>query len=93
MNAPRSALERLRDIVNLLLSMGYFSIKYKNGHIIMAPKPDKDKRQVLNFRPITLLEVPAKILERIVNDRFYKYLEDHNILNTNQFGFRRNLGT
>ena len=59
----------------------------------MAPKPDKDKRQVLNFRPIMLLEVPAKILERIVNDRFYKYLEDNNILNTNQFGFRRNLGT
>ena len=48
---------------------------------------------MLNFRPITLLEVPAKILERTVNDRFYKYLEKNNILNTNQFGFRRNLGT
>ena len=93
MNVPRSALERLKDTVNLLLSMGYFSIKYKNGHMIMAPKPDKDKRKVLNYRPITLLKVPAKILERIINDRLYKYLEDNNILNANQFGFRRNLGT
>ena len=92
-NAPRSALERLKEIVNLLLSMGYFSIEYKNGHMVMAPKPDKDKRKVLNYRPITLLEVPAKILERIINDRFYEYLEENNILNANQFGFRRNLGT
>ena len=43
MNAPRSALGKLKDIVNLLLSMGYLSIKYKIGHMIMAPKPDKDK--------------------------------------------------
>ena len=47
MNVPRSALERLRDIVNLLLSMGYFSIEYKNGHMIMAPKPDKDSNVML----------------------------------------------
>ena len=52
-NAPRSALERLKEIVNLLLSMGYFSIEYKNGHMVMAPKPDKDKRKVLNYRPIS----------------------------------------
>ena len=59
----------------------------------MAPKPDKDRRIVLNYRPITLLEVPAKILERVINDRLYKYMEDNNIFHINQFGFRRNLGT
>ena len=93
LNVPRSALERLLNIINILLSMGYFSIYFKNGHMIMAPKPDKDRRIVLNYRPITLLEVPAKILERVINDRLYKYMEDNNIFHINQFGFRRNLGT
>ena len=75
LNAPRSALEQPLNVINILLSMGYFSIYFKNGHMIMAPKPDKDKRIVLNYRPITLLEGPAKILERVINDRLYKYME------------------
>ena len=36
LNLPRSALERLNKIINLLLSMGYFSVGFKNGHMIMT---------------------------------------------------------
>ena len=28
----------------------------------MTPKSDKDPRNVINYRPITLLEIPAKNL-------------------------------
>nr|XP_027225444.1 uncharacterized protein LOC113817596 [Penaeus vannamei] len=45
-----------------------------------------------NFRPISLLEIPRKVLERIVNSRLMTFLEN-NILNTNQYGFRRGKGT
>ena len=90
---PRMALQRLNNIINLLLSMGYFSTILKNGHMIMTPKSDKDPRNVINYRPITLLEIPAKILEKTVNERFYTFLEDNNLLHKNQFGFRKKYGT
>ena len=90
---PRVALERLNDIINILLSMGYFSVFFKNGLMVFTPKGDKDGRDVLNYRPITLLEVPGKVLEKTINDRFAEYLEDNNSFNENQYGFRRGLGT
>ena len=90
---PRIAIERLRDLVNLLLSMGYFTIIYKNGIMVMTPKTDKDNRDPLSYRPITLLETPGKLLERVINDRLYIYLETNNLMNKNQYGFRRGLGT
>ena len=58
---PHNALQRLNDIINLLLSMGYFSIIFKNGHMVLTPKGDKDNCDPINYRPITILEVPAKI--------------------------------
>ena len=89
----RIAIERLRDLVNLLLSMGYFTIIYKNGIMVITPKTDKDNRHPLSYRPITLLEIPGKLLERVINDRLYNYLETNNLMNKNQYGFRRGLGT
>ena len=73
--------------------MGYFTIIYKNGIMVMTPKTDKDNRHPLSYRPITLLEIPGKLLERVINDRLYKYLETNNLMNKNQIGFRRGLGT
>ena len=90
---PRVALERLDDIINILLSMGYFSVVFKNGLMVFTPKGDKDGRDVLHYRPITLLEVPGKVLEKTIIDRFAEYLEDNNLFNENQYGFRRGLGT
>ena len=45
-----------------------------------------------NYRPITLLEVPGKILERIINDRFMYFCESNTILSQQQFGFRKKKG-
>ena len=72
--------------------MGYF-ILYKNGILILTNKPGKDKKYPLNYRTITLLEVPGKIFEKIINDRFMRYLEENNILHPDQYGFRKNKGT
>ena len=90
---PRVALQRLNDILNLLISMGYFSVVFKNGQLVMTPKEEKDNRIAINYRPITLLEVPGKILERTINDHFYEHLETNNILHPNQFSFRKGYGT
>ena len=90
---PRVALERLNDMINILLSMGYFIVVYKNGLMVLTPKEGKDNREAINFCPITLLEIPGKVLERTLNDRFYNQLEDNNLINPNQYGFRKRYGT
>ena len=45
------------------------------------------------LRPISLLFLPGKILERIIGKRLNKYLEQNNILSPKQHGFRKGKST
>ena len=90
---PMVAKRRLKDIFNILLSMGYYSVIYKNGLMVFAEKPGKDGKNPINYRPISLLRIPGKIFEKIINNRFTQYLEEERIFNKNQFGFRKGKGT
>ncbi|CAF4754797.1 unnamed protein product [Pieris macdunnoughi] len=49
--------------------------------------------EVSNYRPISLLPVIAKILERIVNKRLLSFLETQSLISYNQFGFRKQRST
>ena len=73
--------------------MGYFPKQFKTGTIKLLPKPNTDHTQPINYRPISLLEVTGKILEKIINKRIIQYLEFNNLLPTTQHGFRRGRGT
>ena len=66
LNLPDIAVTKYRDILNATISMGYFPIILKNGIIILIQKPYKEATNPLNYRPITLLELPGKILERLL---------------------------
>ena len=92
-NLPDSAYELYAFITNCTLSMGYFPLIFKEGIIILILKPGKNPRLVSSYRPITLLEVPGKILERIINDRFMYHQETENKFHNQQYGFRKNRGT
>ena len=41
-----------------------------------------------NYRPISILPVVSKILEKHVSSTFYTFLNEHNLLNPKQSGFR-----
>ena len=90
---PRKAIQALTKIFNATLSIGYFPDKWKHSMIKLIPKPGKNPRLPINYRPISLLEVPGKIFERIINSRLKHFLESNNRYNQNQFGFRTNRGT
>ena len=60
----------------------------------MTPAPKSgDRHSVNNYRPISIVLILAKVLESIVHDQVYEYLESNNILNEEQAGFRPNRST
>ena len=52
-----------------------------------------DQTKPNNYRRITILPIISKIMERIVHRQVYKFLQEHNLIISEQFGFRPNLST
>ena len=48
---------------------------------------------LMDYRPISLLSIFDKIIEKAMHKRLYTFLLQHNILFENQFGFRKNNST
>lgn len=92
-NLPINMKQLLLHIFNSSLSAGYFPVKYKHANMIFIPKSGSNITDINNRRPISLLNIDGKLLDRILNDRLYNYLDQNNYLNENQHGFRRNRGT
>ena len=91
---PVQAQTYLADIFNACLSAGYFPRKFKSAVLIFIPK-DGDPHDPHRYRPISLLEVPGKILERGLNERIVAFVEDlgDQGFNPLQYGFRERRGT
>ena len=86
------ATELLYNILNKSISKGIFPDAWKIGTIIPIPKVPYPQ-QVTDLRPITLFPLPGKILERLIHNKMYPYLENHKILSKYQNGFRKHPGT
>ena len=52
-----------------------------------------DQSLVSNYRPISVLPVFSKILERVMYNRVFTYLNDNKLLYEKQFGFKNNTST
>ena len=65
---------------------------WKKAKISLIPK-DGDLTDINNFRPIAILPVVSKILEHLVHSQTMSYLEENNIWDVNQGGFRKNNST
>ena len=50
-------------------------------------------QDINNYRPISLLSIFDKIIEKLVHKRLYNFLLEHNILYQSPFGFRKNNST
>jgi hypothetical protein len=81
--------ELLAELYNSCLKYRYFPPAWKEALVAMIPKPDKDLSKPSSYRPISLLSVLGKTLERIITDRLAFFLESNGILHAAQAGFRR----
>ena len=50
-------------------------------------------QEMNNYRPISLLSIFDKIIEKLMHVRLYNFLEKHNVLYKKQFGFRKGNST
>ena len=82
----------LTHIYNLSLSTGKFAEIWKLGVVTPIHK-DGCKTTPSNYRPITLLSIFSKLLEKLVSRRMSDFLEKHSLISDKQFGFRRNRST
>ena len=86
---PDLILVPLCRIISLSFSTGIFPDALKICKTIPIHKGGLTT-DIGNYRPISLLSVFDKIIEKLMHKRLYNFLEEHNILFCNQFGFRKN---
>ena len=79
--------EPLCKVFNNSMTDGIFPDSMKIAEINPVYK-SKEKNIQSNYRPISLLPVISKILEKIIYKRVYSFLMKHNVLYTSQYGFR-----
>ncbi|KAI8516342.1 hypothetical protein Bbelb_049230 [Branchiostoma belcheri] len=84
--------DSLQCLFNYSLSTGTFPTEWKQSNVTPVYKKG-DKTDPLNYRPISLLPTVAKVMERLVHNHLYSYLEENNLLHNNQSGFRKGDGT
>jgi hypothetical protein len=82
-------LDTLLTIVNQSLSEGIYPDALKISKVIPVFKNKGDRNEFNNYRPISIIPQFGKILEYVFCKRLVDYLESHNLLNANQFGYRK----
>ena len=77
----------LAVLFNHSFQLGTVPKLFKIGKIVPVHK-NKDKSNIANYRPITLLVQVSKILERCFYNRLIKFIDVTQILHKRQYGFR-----
>ena len=70
---PDVIMRNLATIYNSAMQIGYFPTQWKESIMIFLPKPGKSPQQHVNYRPISLLPLPAKVLEKVINKHLVCY--------------------
>ena len=82
----------LSFVINLLLQTGIVPSNWKVAQATPLYKKG-DKIEVSNYRPIPILPILSKILERSVHYQLVNYLEQNNLLSERQYGHRKKRST
>ena len=82
----------LTHVLNLSLIQGFFPSSMKIARVIPLYKAG-DSMQISNYRPVSIVPLFSKILEKLMYHRLLEYINENKILYKYQFGFRENHST
>ena len=78
----------LTAMYNGCLIRGIFPKRWKTANMIPIVKPEKENRDdASKFRPISLLNLGGKVLEKLVINRINHQIYPHVLMSGNQYGF------
>ena len=85
-------LDVMTHVFNLSITKGIFPKELKVAKVVALFKSD-DCMLLNNYRPVSILPVFSKILEKLMYSRLLSFINKHNLLYKYQFGFREKHGT
>lgn len=91
-NISKYLINPLTNICNLIISTAIFPNALKIAEIIPIFKAG-NRKLMTNYRPISMVSNLAKIVEKLLHNRLYVFLNNNNVFSDNQFGFRKGFGT
>ena len=77
----------LTILINQILNTGIFPDKMKIAKVIPIFK-NEDQTSFCNYRPISLLPVISKVIEKVIYNQMYSFFTKHQLFNDNQYAFR-----
>lgn len=80
-------------LFNIVLDSGIMPDAWLEGTIRPIYKNKGNPKVVNNYRPITILSCLGKLFTSVLNDRLTKFLNNNEILQENQAGFRKGYET
>ncbi|GBP96809.1 Putative 115 kDa protein in type-1 retrotransposable element R1DM [Eumeta japonica] len=84
--AIESEMEVFLAIANKCLELAYFPTHWKTAHVVIIPKPGKEDYTLpKSYRPIGLLPIPGKIVEKLMIGRIQWHMLPS--LSPKQYGF------
>ena len=84
--------EKIVELFNLSFALAEIPSEWKIARVTPLPKAG-NSCNVGNLRPVSLLPLTSKLIEKIAHNRIYKHCDDNNILDERQGGFRPNHST
>jgi hypothetical protein len=87
MSAPVLA-RHLCIIINNSIKTGVFPNLWKHAKVFPVFKSGQ-QTDMNNYRPISILTILSKIIEKHVHDAFYEFLSKYDLLSVHQSGFRK----
>ena len=81
-----STLKPLKLMFKSCIESGRFPIEWKKANFVSVDiKNDKQLKE--NYRPILLLHICAKILERLIFNKMFEFFIDNELISSNESGF------
>ena len=86
--APAIA-DSLCKLINFCIEKQTFPTKWKVGKVTPIYKGQRNRDHKNNYRPLTVLPILSKLLEKNISDHLCGFLEENTLLHRFQSGFRK----